>query len=116
MVSEVQVMPTKMTFLLSDEVREALQRMAREQRRSMTGVIEYLILNPDEASNRQIEDAYRKGSEAAFESDEWEEKLTAEYERAHEEARDKVFESDEYQERLTAEYERGYEEGRASED
>jgi len=114
MVSEVQVMPTKMTFLLADEVREALQRMAREQRRSMTGVIEYLILNPGEASEKQMRDAYEKGREKGHEDaqEEYEEKLTIEYERAYEEAREKVFESDEYEEKLTAEYERGYEQGR----
>ncbi len=114
MVSEVQGMPTKMTFLLADEVRETLQRMAREQRRSMTGVIEYLILNPDEASVKQIRDAYEKGREKGYQDaqEEYEEKMTEEYERGCEEEREKVFESDEYEEKMTAEYERGYEEGR----
>ncbi len=93
MVSEVQVMPRKMTFLVSDEVREALQRMAREQRRSMTGVIEYLILNPDETSNRQIEDAYEKGYEEGREKG---------YEDAHEKGYEDA-------------YEKGYEEGREAE-
>jgi len=67
MSTEVVQVPTKMTFVLSDEVREALQQMAREQRRSMTGVIEYLILNPDEVSERQLREAYEKGYEEAKE-------------------------------------------------
>ncbi len=96
MVSEVQLMPTKMTFLVSDEVRETLQRIAREQRRSMTGVIEYLIMNANEPNNKQIEEAFSNGYEKGHE---------AGYEKAEEKL------GEEYEEKLTAEYERGYEEG-----
>ncbi len=61
-------MANKATFVLSDEARDALKEMSRVQRRSMTGVLEYLLLNPSEASEDQLRDAYERGYEKGYEA------------------------------------------------
>jgi len=101
MGSEVLNMATKATFVLSDEARDALKEMARVQRRSMTGVLEYLLLNPSEASEDHLRDAYQKGYEEAYDKG---------YEAGREKGQEDAQEA--YEEKLTEEYERGYEAGR----